>query len=141
MITSLCRVYVWEKLDWEKTEVKDSSRPRKPLWTLDQERLSSYIIYILYIFIDQERLGEKVKDIVGSSTSLLLIRPSSVALLDFWEGGRQKKDLEHVNNIMAVKEKKFEVPKSAAAITEVLGKRRLGRESTKGQKKRCCSFC
>ena len=121
--------------------MKDSSRPRKPLWTLDQERLSSYIIYILYIFIDQERLGEKVKDIVGSSTSLLLIRPSSVALLDFWEGGRQRKDVGHINNIMAVKEKKFEVPKSAAAITEVLGKRRLDRESTKGQKKRCCSSC
>ena len=79
-----------------------------------------------------------MKDIVGSSTSLLLIRPSSVALLDFWEGSLQRKDVGH---IMAVKEKKFDVPKSAAAITEVLGKRRLGRESTKGQKKRCCSFC
>ena len=131
-------MFVWEKLDWEKTEVKDSSRPRKPLWTLDQERLS-FISYIY--FIAQERLGEKVKDIVGSSTSLLLIRPSSVALLDFWEGGRQRKDVGHINDIMAVKEKKFEVPKSAAAITEVLGKRRLGRESTEGQKKRCCSFC
>ena len=124
-------MFVWEKLDWEKTEVKDSSRPRNPLWTLDQERLS-FIFYVY--FIGQERLGEKVKDIVGSSTSLLLIRPSSVALLDFWEGSLQRKDV-------AVKEKKFDVPKSAAAITEVLGKRRLGRESTKGQKKRCCSFC
>ena len=78
---------------------------------------------------------------VATSTKLVLIRQSSITSLDFWEGGHQRKDVGHVINIMAVKEKKFEVPKSATAINEVLGKRRLGRESTKGQKKRCCSFC
>ena len=35
-----CRVFIWEKLDWERAEVKDSSNTRtKPLWTLDQVRL------------------------------------------------------------------------------------------------------
>ena len=81
---------------------------------------------------DQERLGEPVKDMVGSSTRLLLIRPSSITLLDFWEGSGQRRDK------MVVTEKKFDAPKTR--ITEVLGKRTLGRESIKG-KKRCCSFC
>jgi len=69
-LTHTGRVYVWEKLDLESlAQIKDSKAPTKPLWTLDQERL-----------------GEPVKDMVGSSTRLLLIRPSSVTLLDFWEG-------------------------------------------------------
>ena len=74
---------------------------------------------------NQERLGEPVKDMVGSSTRLLLIRPSSVTLLDFWEGKRQNRD----------NKRKFDGP-----ISEVGGKRRLSRESTKGKRK-CCSFC
>ena len=73
-----------------------------------------------------------MKDMVGSSTRLLLIRPSSVTLLDFWEGSGKRRDK------MVTTDKKFDAPKST--ITEVLGKRRLGRESTKG-KKRCCPFC
>ena len=83
----------------------------------------------------QKRLGEPVKDMVGSATRLLLIRPSSVTLLDFWEGNSPSR------SNMATKEKKSDSgPK--ATISEVGGKRRrlMGRESTKG-KRRCCSFC
>ena len=75
-----------------------------------------------------------MKDMVGSSTRLLLIRPSSVTLLDFWEGNSPSR------GNMATKEKKSDGPK--ATISEVGSKRRrlMGRESTKG-KIRCCSFC
>ena len=75
-----------------------------------------------------------MKDMVGSSTRLLLIRPSSVTLLDFWEGNGPSR------SNMATKEKKSDGPK--ATISEVGSKRRrlMGRESTKG-KRRCCSFC
>ena len=75
-----------------------------------------------------------MKDMVGSSTRLLLIRPSSVTLLDFLEGNSPSR------GNMATKEKKSDSgPK--ATISEVGGKRRLmSRESTKGKRK-CCSFC
>ena len=72
---------------------------------------------------EQEREGEPVKDMVSSSTRLLLIRQSSLTLLDLWEGKR--------DNV-----RKFDEPKKEV----VVGKRRLERESTKG-KRRCCSFC
>merc|ERR1712037_1023302 len=95
-LTHTGRVYVWENLNSERQpRTKDSKAPTKPLWTLDQERL-----------------GEPVKDMVGSSTRLLLIRPSSVTLLDFWEGNSPSR------RNMATKEKKSDSG-SKATISEV----------------------
>ena len=71
-----------------------------------------------------------MKDMVGSSTRLLLIRPSSVTLLDFWEGNSPSR------SNMATKEKKSDSGPKRATISEVGGKKRrlMGRESTSSSK-------
>merc|ERR1712156_965557 len=73
-LTHRGRVYVWERMSLEKRNLKE--KHSKPLWTLEEERK-----------------GEQVKDMVATSTKLVLIRQSSITSLDFWEGGHHMREV------------------------------------------------
>ena len=82
---------------------------------------------------------DQVKDMVATSTKLVLIRQSSITSLDFWEGGHHVREVFKPEKVPTTKPTSASKSKSTLA-PEILGKRRLARESTK-VKRRCCAFC
>jgi len=119
-LTHRGRVFVWERMNLDKRDLKE--KPSKPLWTLEEERK-----------------GEQVKDMVATSTKLVLIRQSSITSLDFWEEGHRVREVFKPEKVPTTKPTSASKSKSTLA-PEILGKRRLARESTK-VKRRCCAFC
>ena len=147
-----CRVYVWERMNLDKRDLKE--KHSKPLWTLEEERKGEQVEKnMMLIFIHhhhRHRFNEnhsflsnplgQVKDMVATSTKLVLIRQSSITSLDFWEGGH------HVREVFKPQKSSNILPPTSASKSkstlapQILGKRRLARESTK-VKRRCCAFC
>ena len=134
----------------EKRDMKEQHS--KPLWTLEEERngeqveknmmliLSITIIVIVLVkIICLSKPLNQVKDMVATSTKLVLIRQSSITSLDFWEEGHRVREVFKPEKVPTTKPTSASKSKSTLA-PEILGKRRLARESTK-VKRRCCAFC
>ena len=83
---------------------------------------------------------DQVKDMVATSTKLVLIRQSSITSLDFWEGGQRVREVYKPQKLSTILPSTSAPTSKSTLAPEILGKRRLARESTK-VKRRCCAFC